>query len=113
MFREKNSILPWMCLLLLLFSRSVLSHFCNSMDCSTPGFHVHHQLPELAQTHVHHVSDGHPTISSSVIPFSCPQSFPASGSFPMSQPFASGGQSIGLSQVNYAFPGTLVILTCV
>ena len=40
----------------------------------------------------------HPTISSSVIPFSsCLQSFPASGSFPMSQPFASGGQSIGVS----------------
>ena len=33
----------------------------------------------------------HPTISSSVIPFSCPQSFPASGSFPVSQFFASGG----------------------
>ena len=40
----------------------------------------------------------HPTISSSVIPFSsCPQSFPASGSFKMSQLFASGGQSIGVS----------------
>ena len=39
----------------------------------------------------------HPTISSSVIPFSCLQSFPASGSFQMSQFFASGGQSIGVS----------------
>ena len=40
----------------------------------------------------------HPTISSSVIPFSsCPQSFPASGSFQMSQLFASGGQSIRVS----------------
>ena len=40
----------------------------------------------------------HPTISSSVVPFySCLQSFPASGSFPMSQFFASGGQSIGIS----------------
>ena len=40
----------------------------------------------------------HPTISSSVVPFSsCPQSFPASGSFPLSQLFASGGQSIGAS----------------
>ena len=40
----------------------------------------------------------HPAISSSVIPFSsCLQSFPASGSFPMSQFFASGGQSIGIS----------------
>ena len=40
----------------------------------------------------------HPTISSSVVPFSsCLQSFPASGFFPMSQFFASGGQSIGAS----------------
>ena len=40
----------------------------------------------------------HPTISSSVVPFSsCFQSFPASGSFPVSQFFASGGQSIGVS----------------
>ena len=40
----------------------------------------------------------HPTISSSVVPFSsCLQSFPASGSFPMSQLFASGGQRIGVS----------------
>ena len=40
----------------------------------------------------------HPAISSSVIPFSsCPQSIPASGSFPVSQLFASGGQSIGVS----------------
>ena len=39
----------------------------------------------------------HPTISSSVIPFSCPQSFPASGSFPVSWLFASGGQKIGAS----------------
>ena len=40
----------------------------------------------------------HPTISSSVVPFSsCPQSFPAWGSFPMRQFLASGGQSIGVS----------------
>jgi len=40
----------------------------------------------------------HPTISSSVVPFSsCPQSFPASGSFPMSRLFASGSQSVGVS----------------
>ena len=39
----------------------------------------------------------HPTISSSVVPFSsCPQSFPASGSFPVSQLFVSGGQRIGV-----------------
>ena len=47
----------------------------------------------------------HPTISSSVVPFSfCPQSFPASGSFPMSQLFASGGQSVGVSALASVLP---------
>ena len=47
----------------------------------------------------------HPTISSSVVPFSsCPQSFPASGSFPMSQLFASGSQSIGVSASTSILP---------
>ena len=47
----------------------------------------------------------HPTISSSVVPFSsCPQSSPASGSFPLSQLFASGGQSIGASASASVFP---------
>ena len=47
----------------------------------------------------------HPTISSSVIPFSsCLQSFPGSGSFQMSQLFASGGQSIGVSASTSALP---------
>ena len=72
---------------------------CDPMDCSTPGFHVHHQLPELAQTHSCPLSQWcHPTISSSVVPFSSwLQSFPASGSFLMSQFFTSGDQSIGAS----------------
>ena len=47
----------------------------------------------------------HPTISSSVIPFSsCPQSFPASGSFQMSQLFTSGGQTIGVSASTSVLP---------
>ena len=47
----------------------------------------------------------HPTNSSSVVPFSSwPQSFPASGSFPMSQFFASGGQSIGVSDSESVLP---------
>ena len=47
----------------------------------------------------------HPTILSSVIPFSsCPQCFPASGSFQMSQLFASGGQSIGVSASKSVLP---------
>ena len=73
----------------------------NPMDCNTPGFPVHHQLPEFTQTHLHWVSDAiqpsHP-LSSSVIPFSsCLQSSPASGFFHMSRFFSSGGQSIWVS----------------
>ena len=64
---------------------------CKPMDCSTPGFPVYYQLPELTQTHVHQVGDAiqpsHPLLSPS----------PATGSFPISQFFASGGQSIGVS----------------
>ena len=70
---------------------------CDPMNCSTPGLPVHHQLSESTQTHVHRVG-GHTTISSSVVPFSSyPQSFPASGSFPVSQLVPSGGQIIGTS----------------
>ena len=47
----------------------------------------------------------HPTILSSVVPFSsCPQSFPVSGSFPMSQLFTSGGQSAGVSALASFLP---------
>ena len=46
----------------------------------------------------------HPTILSSAVPFSCLQSFPASGSFPVSQFFASGGQSIEISASASVFP---------
>ena len=53
----------------------------DPMDCRMPGFPVLHYLLEFAQTHVYWVGD-HPTIPSSVTPFSsCLQSFPASGSF--------------------------------
>ena len=66
------------------------------MDCSMPGLPVHHQCPELTQTHVHWVS--HDINHLIIVPFSfCLQSFPASGSFQMSQLFASGGQSVGVS----------------
>ena len=46
----------------------------------------------------------HPTISSSVFPFSCLQSFPGSGSFPMNKFFTSGGQSIGVSDSASVLP---------
>ena len=76
-----------------LVAKSCLT-LCNLIDCSTSGFPVLHHLPELCP-----LSQWcHPTISSSVIPFSsCLQFFPSSGSFPMSHFFASGGQSIGAS----------------
>ena len=78
----------------ILFSHSVVS-LSDPMDCSTPSLRVHHRLLEFTQTHVHWVGDA---IQPSVVPFSsCLQSFPASGSFPMSQFCASGGQSIGVS----------------
>ena len=71
---------------------------------STPGLPVHHQLPEFTQTHVHRVGDAiqpsHPVVSFS----SCPQSLPASGSFPMSQLFAWGGQSTGVSALASFLP---------
>ena len=59
--------------------------------CPSPSPRVHSNPCSLSQW-------CHPAISSSVVPFfSCPQSFPASGSFPVSQFFTSGGQSIGVS----------------
>ena len=71
---------------------------CNPMDRSTPGVPVYHQLPEFTQTHVHWFSDAIQASQSSIIPLSsCLQSFPASGSFQMSQLFALGGQSTGAS----------------
>ena len=73
---------------------------CDPLDCSMPGFPVLHHFLELAQTHARwcHGRWCHPTILSSVIPFSsCHLCFPASRSFPMSQLFASGGQSFSFS----------------
>ena len=61
---------------------------CDPMDGSTPGLPVHHQLPEFTQTHVHRVRDANQPSNPLSFPFSsCPQSLPASESFPMSQLF--------------------------
>ena len=84
-----------------LFSSVQSFQSCPSLwiilDCSMPGFSIHHQLPRLTQAHVHRLGDAirpsHP-----VFPFSsCLESFLISGSFPMSQFFPSGGQIIGAS----------------
>ena len=70
---------------------------CDPINCSTPGLPVHHQLPEFTQTHVCRVGDAiqpsHPLSS----PSPAFKSFLASGSFPVSQFFASASQSIGVS----------------
>ena len=73
-----------------------LQHTRPSCPSPTPG--VHSDSRPLSRW-------CHPTISSSVIPFSsCPQSFPASRSFQMSQLFAPGGQSIGVSASTSVLP---------
>ena len=89
----------------VLFSRSVVS------DSLWPHGPQHSRLPCPSPTPRVHPNPGplsqwcHPTISSSVIPFSsCLQSFPASGSFQMSQLFASGGQRIGVSASTSVLP---------
>ena len=82
------------------FSCSVVSNSLWSYGLPAiwhAGFPVLYHLLELTQTRPSSWWC-HPTISSSVIPFSsCLQSFPASGYFPMSQFFTSDGQSIGVS----------------
>ena len=85
-------------MIIAVSSVQLLSCVRLPMNHSTPGLAIHHQLLDATQTHVHWVGDviqpSHPL----VVPFSsCLQSFPASGSSQMSQLFASGGQSIGVS----------------
>ena len=78
---------------------------CNPMNHSTPGLPVHQPTPRVYPNSCILSQWCHPTISSSVVPFSfCPQSFPASGSFPMSQLFTSGGQRIGVSALASVLP---------
>ena len=67
------------------------------MDCSTARLPCPSPTPGAYSNFCSSSWWCHPTISSSVIPFSCLQSCPASGSFLRSQFFASGGQSIGAS----------------
>ena len=65
---------------------------CDPMDCSMPGFPIHHQLPEHTQTHVHHISDAiqpsHPLLSPSLPAFNLSQH---------QDLFQLGGQSIRVS----------------
>ena len=78
---------------------------CDPMNCSMPDLPVHHQPPGVYPNSSPLSWWYHPTISSSVVPFSsCPQSFPASGSFQMSQLFKSGNQGIGVSASTSVLP---------
>ena len=82
---------------LLLFSvAQFCPTLCDPVYCSTLGFPVLHSLPVCSNSCPLNWRC-HPNISSSVSPFSCPQSFPASRSFPVSRLFISGGQTIGAS----------------
>ena len=86
-------------------SLSRVQRSVTPMDCSTPGSSILHYLLGVCSDSCPLSQWCHLTISSSAAPFSfCPQSFPASGSFPMSQLFASGGQSIGASASAWVLP---------
>ena len=88
----------YFCLAFSLVAQLCLT-LCETMDCSTPGFLVHHQLQELTQTHVHWVRDAiqpsHSLLSPSPLAFNLSQH--QGFFFSMSQFFASGGQSIEVS----------------
>ena len=103
MLKKWNVNCIW-CLLSVQFSHSVVS---NSLQ---PHESQHTRPPCPSPTPGVH-SDSrpsswwcHPAISSSVVPFSCSQSLPASESFPISQLFAWGGQSIGVSALASVLP---------
>ena len=76
------------------------STLCDPMNCSMPGLPTPGVHPNLYPSSWW----CHPAIWSSVIPFSCPQSRPASKSFPVSQLFAWGGQSTGVSALASVLP---------
>ena len=103
-----NIMAPWIILFSLSFSQFSHSFVSNSLQphglqharlpCPSPTPRACSNSCPSSQWH-------HPTISSSVVPFSsCPQSFPTSGSFQMSQFFASGGQTIGVSDSASVLP---------
>ena len=82
---------------LLVFTQWCLT-FYDPMDCRAPVFSVLHCIPEFAQTHDHWVDDAmQPSHPPSETLFCCSQSFPLSGSFPMSWLYTSGSQSTGAS----------------
>ena len=104
-FIFKKYLLSYNCVSSVQFSRSVMSNSLRPHEsqharppCPSPTPGVHPDSHPLSQW-------CHPAISSSVVPFSsCPQSLPASESFPRSQPFTWGGQSTGVSALASVLP---------
>jgi len=80
------------------------STLCEPKDCSTPGLPVHHQLLEFTQTHVHWVGDASSYLILCHSLLLLPSNSPASRSFQMSQLFASGGQTVGVSASTSVLP---------
>ena len=102
--------MPYVCIQIRSdeISHSVVSNTLRAHEwhnaktpCPSPTPRVHSDSPPLSKWY-------HPAISSSFVPFSsCPQSLPASESFPMSQLFAWGGQSTGVSALDLSFQRNL------
>ena len=104
---EQLQVTSWYSQIVNVFQFSSVTQLCltlcDPMDCSTPGFPVHHQLWSLLKLmsiesvmpSKHHILC-HPLLPSL-------QSFPASASFPKSQFFTSGSKSIGVSASNQSF----------
>ena len=94
------------------FPYSYSSISCSVMSDSLPSHGLQHTRPPCPSLTPGVYSNScpssrwcHPTISSSIVPFSsCLQSFPASGSFPVNQFFVSGGQSVGASDSASVLP---------
>ena len=87
------------------FSRSVVSNSLRPHGLQHPRLSCPSPTPGACSNSCPLSRRCHPTISSSVVPISsCPQSFPASGFFPMSQLFTSGGQNIGVSGSTSVLP---------
>ena len=111
---------PLLRALLLLFSHSVISNSLLPHGLQHARLPCPSPTPRACSNSCPFSRWCHPTISSSVVPFSsCPQSFPASGSFPVSQFFTSVGQSTGASasasvlpmNIQDWFPLELTVLT--
>ena len=112
--RQRNLVgySPWGCKELDMTEQLTLQFSCPAMSDSLWSHEQKHTRPPCPSPTPGVYPNScplsqwcHPTTSSSVIPFSsCPLTFPASGSFPMSQLFTSGDQSIGVSDSTSVLP---------